>query len=175
MSVAKKVSSVEIKFLLWAHSKTANKKFAKTVRNVSHLGDGLLYFVIASVAYLFGGEAGKLFFWVALSAYALEMSLYFILKNTIKRPRPNGLDGLNALIKPSDTFSFPSGHTAGAFVYATIASFFVPIIAPFAYLVALCIGFSRVVLGVHYPTDIAAGAVLGLSTALFMLAVFGII
>lgn len=175
MSIAKKLSLIENKFLLWAHSKTANKAVAKIARNVSRLGDGWLYFAIGSFAFLFAGDKGKLFFWISLTAYALELSLYLVLKNTIKRPRPKNLDGLNALIKPSDTFSFPSGHTAGAFVYATIVSFFVVPLAPIAFFIAICIGLSRVLLGVHYPTDIVAGAFLGFFSAFLVLFLNGII
>lgn len=175
MSLVKKVSKIENRFLLWAHSKTANKLVAKIARNVSRLGDGWFYLLISSIAYLFAGNIGKLFFWTTLFAYAIELSLYFLLKNTIKRPRPKNIEGLNALIKPSDTFSFPSGHTAGAFVYATIASFFVPWVAPLAFFIAISIGLSRVLLGVHYPSDIAAGALLGAFTGFFMLILNGII
>jgi undecaprenyl-diphosphatase len=56
----------------------------------------------------------------------------------------------------------PSGHTAAAFLMASILSSFYPSVTVFVYLWALSIGFSRVLLGVHYPGDILAGAALGL-------------
>jgi undecaprenyl-diphosphatase len=57
---------------------------------------------------------------VLLLALAQERALYFCLKNTLKRRRPqNAIPGFHALIAPSDEFSFPWGHTSAAFLRAT--------------------------------------------------------
>jgi undecaprenyl-diphosphatase len=70
----------------------------------------------------------------------------------------------------SSTHSFPSGHTATSFACATVLSAFAPRWrVPFFVLAAL-IGFSRVYNAMHYPTDVLAGAVLGVLTALLLLA-----
>jgi undecaprenyl-diphosphatase len=70
----------------------------------------------------------------------------------------------------SSTHSFPSGHTATSFACATVLSAFAPRCrVPFFVLAAL-IGFSRVYNAMHYPTDVLAGAVLGVLTALLLLA-----
>jgi undecaprenyl-diphosphatase len=70
----------------------------------------------------------------------------------------------------SSTHSFPSGHTATSFACATVLSSVAPRWrVPFFVLAAL-IGFSRVYNGMHYPTDVLAGAVLGVLTALLLLA-----
>ncbi|MEC8880451.1 MAG: phosphatase PAP2 family protein [Pseudomonadota bacterium] len=73
---------------------------------------------------------------------------------------------LCAFIKPAGRFSFPSGHTAAAFVMATLLGIFYPVVATLALAFALLVGLSRVLLGVHYPSDIAAGALLGTSCAM---------
>jgi len=92
------------------------------------------------------------------------------IKKIVKRPRPfNGQVRINAVYQPGST-SFPSGHTSSAFATATSLSQAYRkwyVIAP-AYLYAGAIGYSRMYLGVHYPTDVAAGAVLGTGTALSM-------
>jgi undecaprenyl-diphosphatase len=71
-----------------------------------------------------------------------------------------------ALVRVPHDGSFPSGHAATSFAAATILTIARPRWAPAFYLLALAIGFSRVYVGVHYPLDIAGGAVLGIGVAL---------
>jgi undecaprenyl-diphosphatase len=89
-----------------------------------------------------------------------------LLKAFFKRERPfNKLPSCMRAVQPSDEFSMPSGHTAAAFLVASLLVQFYGDVALIAYCWAGLIGLSRVVLGVHYPTEIAAGAILGLSAA----------
>ena len=101
-----------------------------------------------------------------LFAFAMELSLYYVIKKNIRRPRPfMKLGGIQCLIAPPDEFSFPSGHTGAAFLMASlIASAFPWLMLP-AFGWAFLVGFSRVYLGVHYPTDVLAVMVLGLASA----------
>lgn len=66
--------------------------------------------------------------------------------------------------------SFPSGHTSTSFACATVVAFLVPRAAPPAFLLASAIGYSRLYVGVHWPTDVIGGAVVGVVTALLLLA-----
>lgn len=104
------------------------------------------------------------------SSSAVNTLVTLLIKKIVKRPRPFlGNVKINAVYQPSH-YSFPSGHTSTSFTTATALSHAYPkwyVIAP-AYLWAGSVSFSRLYLGVHYPTDVAAGAILGTGTAFSM-------
>lgn len=161
-----RVHQLDTSAFLWIHS-SKKLTYRKSIRYLSHTGDGHIYVVAALLLWAFESEHGAVFASACALAYGLEVSLYLMLKNLIKRDRPAiKIDSYKAWIKPSDQFSFPSGHTAAAFVFASLMMLFYPSYAPIFYLWASLIGLSRVLLGVHFPTDIAAGAMLGSACAL---------
>ncbi|TKC09753.1 phosphatase PAP2 family protein [Pedobacter frigoris] len=101
------------------------------------------------------------------SSSAVNALVTMLVKKIVKRPRPFLANvKINAVYQPKH-YSFPSGHTSTSFTTATALSQAYPkwyVIAP-AYLWAGSVSYSRLYLGVHYPTDVAAGAILGTSTA----------
>ncbi len=131
-------------------------------RVVSRLGDGLFWYVLMLMLPVLYGHAG-LVPAVQMGAMALVgIGLYRLLKERLVRERPYiTFDGILAGTPPLDRYSFPSGHTLHAVCFTTLACAHVPelaaVLIPFATLVAL----SRVVLGLHYPSDVAAGAAIG--------------
>ena len=101
-----------------------------------------------------------------LVAFAIELPLYWLLKNSFQRRRPQELSPvLTAFITPSDRYSLPSGHTAAAFVMATLIGQFYPDGYGIAFMWAALIGSARILLGVHFLTDVIIGAILGASCA----------
>ncbi|MGM0430123.1 MAG: phosphatase PAP2 family protein [Pseudomonadota bacterium] len=126
----------------------------------SRSGDGYGYLAIAIMAW-FLDDAGDDYFAHLLFAFALELPVYWILKNSFRRQRPSERNlSLAALIVASDQFSFPSGHTAAAVLFSVITYQYYPSLGLACFGWATAIGASRVVVGVHYPSDIVAGAVL---------------
>jgi undecaprenyl-diphosphatase len=91
-----------------------------------------------------------------------------IIKHTVNRPRPSVTYHFLQKLTGSGNPSFPSGHTCDAFVLATAISLFFPhwkVVLPL-YIWALMVGFSRMDLGVHYPSDVLAGVFIGSGSAI---------
>ncbi|MEZ8153771.1 phosphatase PAP2 family protein [Vibrio splendidus] len=126
---------------------------------VSHTGDGHLYVLIALVALLADSYTGR-----GLTAFAIELPIYWFAKNTLKRRRPAEFSSLlYSHIVPSDKYSLPSGHSAAAFVMATLIGHFYPSLYLFSLIWAAAIAGSRILLGVHFLTDVLIGAALGIA------------
>jgi undecaprenyl-diphosphatase len=132
----------------------------------SWIGEGYVYPVVGLIVLFLDFPAASAFFKVMAVGFAMELIIQKILKHGLKRMRPCfSIPGIRNLVALPDVFSFPSGHTAGAFLMAfLIGSGYPPLAVPVFSLAAL-IGFSRIYNGVHYPSDVLAGAVLGLACA----------
>ena len=131
-------------------------------RLVSRLGDGVFWYTLMAAILLTQQQSGLL---PVLHMAIVGLSgtlLYKWLKRKTHRPRPAQVhQDVWVTGKPLDYFSFPSGHTLHAVVFSVVALFYYPqlaaILIPFAMMVAM----SRVVLGLHYPSDVLAGAAIG--------------
>ncbi|GHD34337.1 phosphatase PAP2 family protein [Halioglobus pacificus] len=142
---------------------------------LSRSGDGYLHMLIPALLWLLPAQHIGEFCALLLVALTIERSLYWILKNSLKRRRPQALmPNFRSLITASDQFSFPSGHSSGAFLLATALGVVYggPLVAMFLW--ASLVALSRVVLGVHFPGDTVAGAVMGTSITLLTASLLGI-
>jgi undecaprenyl-diphosphatase len=138
------------------------ERVIRFIRRISQSADGQAYPAVLLLVALIQYDRWRILGTFFIS-FAIELAVYKTVKNLVKRPRPfHRRDGPINLIVPQDVFSFPSGHTAGAFVVALSVAYCFPWLSLPACLWAALVGFSRVYLGVHYPTDVLAGACLGI-------------
>jgi len=130
---------------------------------VSRLGDGVFWYSLIAVMPLADGWDGMLAALHMVLTGLLVLAIYKTLKRATQRERPcQSLTEVTAVVAPLDHYSFPSGHTLHAVSFTVVALHYYPglawILIPFTLLVAS----SRLVLGLHYPSDILAAAGIGL-------------
>jgi len=135
-------------------------------RMVSRLGDGMFWYALMAALVLFDGWRGLTASAHLAATGVVALVLYRKLKRWTRRPRPCAADGrIQAWIAPLDEFSFPSGHTLHAVAFTVVALAYYPglawLLLPFTASVAV----SRVVLGLHYPSDVLAATGIGLALA----------
>ena len=158
---------LDTRLYFWIFNCYEQPCIARLSRWTSRLGDGTGYLLAGLLLFWFEPASGTDFLQAGLIAFSIEVPLFLVLKQLIKRDRPcDYLCGVTPAIRPADRFSFPSGHSAAAFAFASVLSIYYPDWSEAAFTVAGLIGLSRVLLGVHYPTDILAGALLGISSAM---------
>ncbi len=134
--------------------------------SISRLGDGVFWYALMALIVLIEGYPG-----LAASAHlaatgCAALFLYRRLKRWTRRARPCNADArIRAWVAPLDEYSFPSGHTLHAVSFSLVAVAHYPVLAwallPFTASIAV----SRVVLGVHYPSDVLAATVIGSALA----------
>jgi undecaprenyl-diphosphatase len=128
----------------------------------TRMGDGWLWYTLGAILIAFGGSRGYAAFSAAGSSAIVGVLVFKVLKSLSHRPRPCQFQPhCWAKVLPPDQFSFPSGHTMTAFSIALVVSYFYPALEWPMYFLAVSIGLSRIVLGMHFLSDVLAGAVLG--------------
>lgn len=140
-------------------NRVANRRVVAFFVLVSRLGDGWLWLAVTFLVAACGAVAVVA---QLLLVGAASYGLYKALKERTARPRPCDSDaGIDPLAAPVDRFSFPSGHTLHAVAFTVVLVTHYPplgwVVVPFTVLVAA----SRLVLGLHYPSDVLAGALVG--------------
>jgi undecaprenyl-diphosphatase len=143
----------------WGHRSWVRAYFAR----ISRLGDGAAWYALMLMIVVIAGMEGLRVSTHLAATGLTALLLYRVLKRWTRRPRPFARDRrIHALARPLDEFSFPSGHTLHAVAFTVVAIAYYPLLAwvlvPFSASVAA----SRVVLGLHYPSDVLAAVGIGI-------------
>lgn len=116
----------------------------------------------------------ELFIFAFVSAFVARFVVTGLIHVLYNRPRPfEVLSGVRQLVNHDIGGSFPSGHASLAFAVATAISFYYPKTSILFFIAALSIGIGRVAAGVHWPSDILGGAIVGVATAWLVRFVWG--
>ena len=130
----------------------------------TRMGDGWLWYALGIILLVYGGPKRYSAVGAAGAAATAGIFLFKALKHLSQRSHPCQLEPhCWSKVLPPDKFSFPSGHTMTAFSIALVVSYFYPPLEATLFILALSIAVSRIVLGMHFLSDVLAGVVLGVA------------
>ena len=141
---------------------------------LSHIGSFRLGIITVGILLMLKKETRQIAY-ILFAAALLSGILVYIIKEITARPRPFielGLTEADILIHTNPYRSFPSGHTAAAFAVASVVAYYLKRWVIPAAIVACIAGFARIYLLVHYPSDVIAGAAIGIGVTLTIIWIF---
>jgi undecaprenyl-diphosphatase len=152
----------ELKFCRYLNRSSALPSIRQLFRAVSRLGDGWFWYALLLVLPALYGAAGRAAALHLALTGAVGVLVYKLIKRRAVRERPYIThSAIQCASAPLDRYSFPSGHTLHAVSFTLVTASHFPEWWGALAVMTLLIALSRVILGLHYPTDVAAGAVLG--------------
>ncbi|OUS30889.1 hypothetical protein A9Q99_05100 [Gammaproteobacteria bacterium 45_16_T64] len=163
VALFRKIDAKEVGLCLYFNRFSRSTGIRRFFNVVSRLGDGWIWIALMVVLPFIYGDDG----WVVAMGMAImatvNVLIYDVLKRFLARERPYiSFSDVDCVTPPLDRYSFPSGHTLHAVSFTLVVATFFPILgilfAPFTILV----GASRVILGLHYPTDVLMGIAIGI-------------
>lgn len=176
ITAADKIQHWDTHWCIRLNSYSTQKQIALFFKTISRLGDGYFWYAMLLIPIAIEGVSAILPMLTVLVTSGVGVAIYKALKHKTVRPRPYQVHQVIVLgERPLDHFSFPSGHTLHAVLFTimvgTFYSYLLYLMVPFMLLVAL----SRMVLGLHYPTDVMVGALIGSGLAFGSLALYPIV
>ncbi len=159
---------MEASILLWIQENLRADWLTPIMKGITYLGEFGWFWIALTLLLLCLPKYRKIGLCCAAALLFDLLAVNIAFKNIFMRTRPyEVIDGLTRLVGEQSDFSFPSGHTAASFAVAVVLLLRAPKKLSVSMLVlAILISFSRLYVGVHYPTDILGGAAIGVFCAL---------
>lgn len=151
------------------NSRIKNDFLDRFMYRITDLGGAIFTTFFSLILVIFGNDFISMIGLEALVVMGLSQIVVQGLKKILGRERPYKIiEQLNTFGINLKDYSFPSGHTTASFTIATVLSLNIPYTTLFAFLLATIVGMSRIYLGVHYPTDVIAGIILGVGSSILV-------
>lgn len=160
------INNFDAQAMLWVQENLRMPVLSDILVPLTRLGNAGLLFIAAAVILLCFKTTRTSGILMLISMAACFIFNDIIIKRLIARPRPFiTVPGLVTLVSPPASYSFPSGHTASAFAAVVTLFFTRRKFLGIGLVVAFFMGISRIYAGVHYPSDVIVGALVGTLTA----------
>ena len=161
-----RILDLDLKGCLYFNHLSHSHAIAQFFKLISRLGDGAFWYAMLLVVWYVQGLNYSVQILYVFLGSLVGTTIYKLLKQKTVRPRPYQVHQVIIMgERPLDHFSFPSGHTLHAVMVTVTLGYIQPILfmlmLPFTLLIAL----SRMILGLHYPSDVIVGAIIGASVA----------
>lgn len=173
-----RIAAEERRLVLWANSRHTGagvwKWWGWWLRIITHAGGAIFTLAMSLLIALTARSPWNAAGWQSLTAVVISHIPVYFVKRKVRRLRP--YQALKEIVtgtkKPLSDPSFPSGHTTAIFAFvipmlAAEASL-LPLLLPAGMFIAVSVAWSRIYLGLHYPSDVAVGAMIGTVTALIV-------
>ena len=159
-------AELDTRWALALHQHAGQPALLRLLFWCSRLGDGHLWVALLLVLPVAGGPLGWHCAKLLAVVGAVNLAIYWTIKIGTRRSRPCAqCPGIKACAPIPDVFSFPSGHTLHAAAFALLLSAHYPALAPLLWFYTLLVAVARVVLGLHFPSDVLVGGLIGAATA----------
>lgn len=175
-AVWEQIQSNDYRLMRRVHRWRAPRWFRILMIAATRGGDGWLWYALGLILLVYGGEHRYMAIAAAGSAALAGIGLFQTLKRMSNRKRPCEIEPhCWASILPPDKYSFPSGHSITAFGVALSVGSFYPELQGLLLMVAFLIAGSRIVLGMHFLSDVLAGSAIGVSLGVMSYHVFAVL
>ena len=159
---------IDGQILLWIQEYLRFPALTSVMKDITNLGNAGILWILITIVLLLDKKTRNVGYMSALALIGSLIVDNILLKNLVARTRPyEVVDGLKLLIEKQSDYSFPSGHTGSSFASAIVLWKELPKkYGVMALIAAVLIAYSRLYVGVHYPSDVLAGVVIGTVLAL---------